>query len=87
MTVNVICCVLFVIFSTICVISSEVINTEVQRTIDLTSPIVKVTIDVKAINIEKEYQIGFPDFQAKQLAFLSVSKKGGKSLPTTAPVK
>lgn len=61
------------------------VNTEVQRTIDLTSPIVKITVDIKATNVEKEYQIAFPDIQAKQLAFLSVTKKG-KLIKTTAPV-
>eukprot|EP01041_Mallomonas_annulata_P011993 gene11993-25125_t len=65
--------------------SSAPINTDVQRTIDLTSPVVKITIDVKVSNIEKEYKIAFPDIQAKQLAYLSVSKKG-QVIPTTAPV-
>ena len=67
--------------------SAETINSEVQRTIDLTSPVVKITVDLKVTGIENEYQIAFPDSHAKQLAYLSVSKKGGKSLPTTAPVK
>jgi len=61
------------------------VNTEVQRTIDLTSPIVKIILDIKATNVEKEYQIVFPDSQAKQLSFLSVTKKG-KTVKTTAPV-
>mmetsp|Transcript_16718 Transcript_16718/g.16817 ORF Transcript_16718/g.16817 Transcript_16718/m.16817 type:complete len:453 (+) Transcript_16718:63-1421(+) len=66
-------------------INCQVINTEVQRTIDLTGPIVKITADIKATNIEKEYEIIFPDSQAKQLAYLTVTKKG-KTIPTTAPV-
>jgi hypothetical protein len=64
---------------------SATTNTEIQRVIDLTSPMVKITIDVKASNIEKEYKISFPDDQAKHLAFISVTKKG-KSLPVSAPV-
>ena len=72
----------------LCLVASSngvTVNTEVQRTIDLTSPIVKIVVDIKATNVDKEYQIVFPDSQAKQIALLSVVKKG-KAIKTTAPV-
>ena len=66
-------------------VAYSAVNTEVLRTIDLTSAIVKMTIELKISNIEKEYKIAFPDSQAEKLSFIAVYKKG-KQLPLTAPV-
>ena len=66
-------------------VRSATINTDVQRTIDLTTPVVRMTIDLKASNIDKEYLITFPDTLASHLAYLSVTRKG-KPIKTTAPV-
>lgn len=66
--------------------ASSVINRDVQRTIDASSSILKVFMDVKAADVEKEYQLVFPTSMAKKLAFLSVQQKG-KSLVVAAPVE
>lgn len=66
--------------------AGQVINSEVTRTIDASSAIVKLTADIKAVNVKGEYQVAFPTSTAKSLAFLTVSLKG-KSLPISAPVR
>ena len=66
--------------------ASSVINRDVQRTIDASSSILKIFMDVKAADVEKEYQLTFPTSMAKKLAFLSVQQKG-KSLVVAAPIE
>lgn len=65
---------------------SSVTNMDVQRIIDASSSILKIFIDIKAADVDKEYQIVFPTSAAKKLAFLSVQQKG-KSLVVAAPVE
>jgi dihydroxyacetone kinase len=65
--------------------ASSTINKDVQRTIDASTSILKVYTDIKAADIDKEYMLVFPTYQAKNLAFLSVTQKG-KSLIIAAPV-
>jgi hypothetical protein len=50
------------------------INTEIQRTIDASKAIVKITTEIKTENVneENEYDIIFPNSKAKNLAFLSI---------------
>lgn len=66
-------------------ISASVVNKEITRTIDATAAVVKLTIDIKATNVDGEYDLSFLDNQAKHIAFLSASSKG-KTLSVTAPV-
>jgi len=63
-----------------------VTNKEVTRTIDATSPSVKISAEIKATDVDKEYQIAFPSSQAEHLAFLSV-KHNKKELKISAPVQ
>ena len=65
---------------------AQVLNTEVIRTIDASTSIVKITTEIKAVNVKGEYQIAFPTHEAKSLSFISVSLKG-KVLPLSAPVR
>jgi len=65
---------------------AQVLNTEVIRTIDASTSIVKITAEIKAANVKGEYQIAFPTQEAKSLSFISVSLKG-KVLPLSAPVR
>lgn len=65
--------------------ASSTVNRDVQRTIDASTSILKIYTDIKAAEIDKEYQLVFPTYQAKNLAFLSISQKG-KSLIIAAPV-
>lgn len=67
-------------------VTSVVVNKDVQRTIDAASAIVKLYIDIKADGVGKEYQLVFPTYEAKHLAFLSVTRKG-KDLIIAAPVE
>lgn len=62
------------------------INKEVNRVIDATNPSVKITADIKAEDVDKEYKIAFPSSQAEHLAFLSV-KHNKKELKISAPVQ
>ena len=50
------------------------INTEIQRTIDASKAIVKITTEIKTENVNEgnEYDIIFPNPNAKNLAFLSI---------------
>lgn len=58
-------------------------NTDVTRTIDATSAIVKITIDIKAEDIENnQYNIVFNTEQNNHLSFLSV--KENKNVLTTS---
>lgn len=66
--------------------ASSVINRDVQRSIDASSSILKIFMDVKAADVEKEYQLMFPTSMAKKLAFLTVQQKG-KNLLLAAPVE
>ena len=65
--------------------ASSVGNKDVQRTIDASSSILKIFMEIKATDVDKEYQLVFPTTAAVKLAFLSVQYKG-KSLLIAAPV-
>lgn len=69
----------------------QVVNKEITRTIDATTAIVKITAEIKAVNVKGEYQLAFPTDEAKCISFLTVSleQKGGKGkqLPVSAPVR
>lgn len=61
---------------------ADLIVTKVDRRIDLTSHIVRITSSVKVENDGDDpvsaFLVAFPDHQAKHLAFLSVSQNEGK---------
>ena len=65
---------------------ASVVNKDVQRTVDASTAIVKMYIDIKAADVGKEYNLVFPTYEAKHLAFLSVTRKG-KDLSIAAPVE
>ena len=65
---------------------ASVVNKDVQRTVDASTAIVKMYIDIKATDVGKEYNLVFPTYEAKHLAFLSVSRKG-KEVSISAPVE
>ena len=67
---------------------SEVVNKDVVRTIDATTAILRISVDLKATNVEnKQYILIFPDYEASHLAFIQVTAKGSQSpLPLSAPV-
>jgi hypothetical protein len=64
---------------------AAVVNKEVTRVIDASTSVVRITTEIKATNVENEYQLIFPHEAAKKLAFLSVTIKG-KELLVNAPV-
>jgi Ribophorin I len=66
--------------------SGQVVNKDVTRTIDASSAIVRITADIKAVNVAGEYQVAFPTNEAKSLSFISVALKD-KMLPLSAPVR
>jgi len=72
-------------FTVLIIVSHAVINTEVQRIIDISSSVTKLSIDLKISEITNEYKLAFSNYQAERLAFLSITKKG-KKLNPTAPV-
>lgn len=74
--------VLFVLF--LVAINGEIVNREVSRVIDASSAIVHLTIDIKASDVLGEYDLVFPDSQARHLSFLSATHKG-KALEILAP--
>jgi hypothetical protein len=61
------------------------INSDVQRTIDISKAIVRVTIDIKVNGVENEYKIAFLDQYAKQLSYLHIENKN-TSLDISSPV-
>jgi hypothetical protein len=78
-------CLVALFFAAISELSAVIVNKEITRTIDATSAVVKLTIDIKAINVNGEYDITFQNTQAKHVAFLSATSKG-KALTVNAPV-
>ena len=62
------------------------VNKNVTRLIDASKAIIKVTITVKAANVDDDYVVVFPDDLARHLSFLSVSGSKGKQLNISAPV-
>jgi hypothetical protein len=64
------------------------IDKDVVRTIDATTAILRISVDLKATNVEnKQYILIFPDYEASHLAFIQVTAKGSQSpLPLSAPV-
>ena len=76
----------FILVLSVISCATSVINKDVQRTIDASSSIMKIFMDIKAAEVEKEYSLVFPTAAAKKLAFLSVQQKG-KSLVVAAPVE
>jgi hypothetical protein len=69
-----------------CAVQAQVINKDVTRTIDAGSAIVRISAEIKAVNVAGEYQFAFPTNEAKSLSYLSVALKG-KVLPLSAPVR
>ncbi len=65
--------------------AAAVVNNEVTRIVDASTSVVRITSDIKASNVDKEYQIIYTHDMAKHLAFQSVTSKG-KSLTVRAPV-
>ncbi len=63
----------------------SVINKEVTRIIDASNSVIRITTDIKAANVNGEYQIVLSDEFVRKLAFLSVSSKG-KTIHVPAPV-
>ena len=59
-------------------IFGEIINTEVTRTIDATTAILKINAEIKASGVNGEYQLAFPEAQARHISFMTASAKGGK---------
>jgi len=66
-------------------VSTAVINKDVSRIIDATTSIVRVSTNIKAVNIDDEYNLIFPNDVAGKLAFLSVKLKG-EQLAVKSPV-
>jgi hypothetical protein len=66
--------------------SGTAVNKDVQRTVDASSSTLKIYLDIKATNVEKEYQIAFPTYQAEHLSFIEVKQKG-KALRVSAPIR
>lgn len=66
-------------------VSGAVVNKEVTRIVDASNSVVRVTTNIKAINVEGEYQLVFPNELAAHLAHIAVSSKGSV-LSVSAPV-
>jgi hypothetical protein len=64
---------------------AAVVNKEVSRVVDASTSVVRITTEIKATNVENEYQLIFPHDAVKKLAFLSVTING-KELFVNAPV-
>lgn len=67
------------------VVAGTVVNKEVTRVVDASNSVVRVTTNIKAVNVEGEYQLIFPNELASHLAHISVSSKGN-ALLVSAPV-
>jgi hypothetical protein len=67
------------------VFSECAINKEVTRNIDASTSIVRVTTTIKAIKVQKQYDLIFTQEQAQHLSFLSVILNK-KKLVIEAPV-
>ena len=57
-------------------VCATVINKDIQRTVDASSSMVKITTEIKATGVDKEYIFCFPKVQADHLAYISVTNKG-----------
>lgn len=71
--------------SLICTAVASIVNREVTRVVDASTSVVRVTTDIKAANVEKEYKLIIDNALAKRLSFLSVTSKN-KALNVQAPV-
>ena len=65
-------------------LGAAIINKEVVRNIDVTTPIMRITIAISAVNVEDEYIISFPTEQAKSIAFISASANNDRLLIDSA---
>lgn len=66
---------IFFALNAFCYVNAAIINKKVQRVVDASSSIVKVSLDITAEGVEDSYQILFPTAQAEHLAILTVSLK------------
>ena len=76
---------LILALSLVCTAVATIVNREVTRVVDASTSVVRVTTDIKAANVEKEYKIIIDNALAKRLSFLSVSLKN-KVLNVLPPV-
>jgi len=70
------------------VLSENIINKDVVRTIDATNSVVKILTEIRAINLKGSYDLIYHDLQASHLSYLSVTLKGkpGIELKVNSPV-
>lgn len=71
--------------SIVAVAAGAVVNKEVTRVVDASNSVVRVTTNIKAANVEGEYQLVFPNELAAHLAHIAVSSKN-VALAVSAPV-
>ena len=70
------CILLFTLLATYSnVFSREIINNDVQRTLDASSSTLKVSTKIKIINFVKSYELAFPTHIVRNLAFVAVTSK------------
>lgn len=64
-------------FILITTISSQIVNNEITRIIDVSTSLLKIFVDIKASNVDNEYLLSFPTSQAINIAFLkaTINKK------------
>lgn len=72
-------------FGVICISNAAIINQDVKRHIVLTSSIVRMDIEIQAINCDDNYMVVFPELIGKHMAYVAATEKG-KSLTVAEPI-
>mmetsp|Transcript_14306 Transcript_14306/g.21418 ORF Transcript_14306/g.21418 Transcript_14306/m.21418 type:complete len:431 (+) Transcript_14306:129-1421(+) len=76
---------LYLLYISIILVAARAsINSDVQRHLDVSNAMLKMTVDIKAKNIKDEYKICFPDRLAYRLSMLTASMKG-QEIPLSEP--
>lgn len=81
------CLLILILFYTLVIFSvtlGSIINNEIIRTIDISTSIMRMSIEITASNIVDDYEITFPQNLAQKMSFLNI-EYNEKNLLLPAP--
>lgn len=81
------CLLILILFHTLVIFSvtlGSIINNEIIRTIDISTSIMRMSIEITASNIVDDYEITFPQNLAQKMSYLNI-EYNEKNLLLPAP--
>ncbi len=81
------CLLILILFYTLVIFSvtlGSIINNEIIRTIDISTSIMRMSIEITASNIVDDYEITFPQNLAQKMSYLNI-EYNEKNLLLPAP--